>query len=100
MDNKERMVGDAGEVHPWVFSERYLICEIKRVRNELGIGQKEFAQKVGLSQQEVSRIESGTTSPRLRTLCKLLTGVGCELVVVQNNKEEQGLSADDSGCQK
>lgn len=47
-----------------------------KARTEQKISQKELSNKTGLSQQMISRIETGTTDTTLRTLYKYLVGIG------------------------
>jgi transcriptional regulator with XRE-family HTH domain len=44
---------------------RYLASELRRVRDLAGISGRELAQRIGVSQSKVSRIESGTALPSI-----------------------------------
>ena len=44
-----------------------------RLREIIGLTQREFAQKVGMKQSQLARIESGKQTPMLKTLAKLAT---------------------------
>lgn len=59
------------------------IYEIKRqliqIRNELGISQKELADKVGTRQSAISRLESGEYNPSIEFLYKVAQALGKEL---------------------
>ena len=46
--------------------------EIRRLRLKAGLTQKELAERAGVSQSLIARIESGTVDPRLSTLKKIL----------------------------
>lgn len=46
--------------------------EIKKYRLKLGITQKELAEKAGVSQGLIARIERGTVDPRVSTLSRII----------------------------
>jgi len=46
--------------------------ELKRLRKEAGLTQRELARLAGVSQSLIARIESGTVDPRASTLRKIL----------------------------
>ena len=50
---------------------------IKNARIEAGLTQVQLAEKVGCSQQEIQRWESGRISPTTKTLKKLAEALGC-----------------------
>lgn len=68
-----------------VFSE--ISEQLSDARNYIGITQKELAQKTGLTQALISRIESGKSHPTIETLKKLADGLGLRLVVSLENFE-------------
>lgn len=43
--------------------------------------QKELAQKTGIRQSNISRIESGTSSPTIDTLARIAAGLGKQLKI-------------------
>lgn len=43
-------------------------AKVRAARAILGLGQKEFAGRVGLTQRSVHRIEKGSVEPKLRTM--------------------------------
>lgn len=53
-----------------------LVNTIHRRRVELGWTQQELAEKVGLHQESIARIENGGTVPRLDTVFKLALALG------------------------
>lgn len=55
--------------------------EIASARKALGITQRELAEKTGINQAAISRIESGKGNPTLDTLDVLAEGVGMHLLV-------------------
>jgi ribosome-binding protein aMBF1 (putative translation factor) len=50
-------------------------------RNDLGISQRELADKCGIPQSSVARIETFKTTPNLDTLIKLFDVLGLKLNV-------------------
>ena len=70
------------------FNNEYLIQEqhleiakqLKKLREEKGMSQKELSEKTGLKQQAISILEHYTTPPNLLTLIKYLNGLGIDLL--------------------
>lgn len=56
-----------------------LVNAIHHRRVELGWTQTELAEKVGLHQESIARIENGGTIPRLDTVLKLALAMGMKL---------------------
>jgi len=56
-----------------------LVNAIHQRRLELGWTQQELADKVGLHQESIARIENGGTIPRLDTVLKLAMAMGMKL---------------------
>ncbi len=50
-------------------------------RKESGLTQKQLSDRTGISQADISRLESGNANPSLRTLQRLANGMGMELRV-------------------
>ena len=65
------------------------ICElIAFTRNQLGMTQKQLAQKSGISQANISKIENGTHKPSLSILKRIAAGLGKRLVIEFVDLEE------------
>ena len=58
-----------------------LVFEIITRRNELGLTQKELADRAGTHQSAISRIESGEHNPRLNTLVEIAEGLESRLEI-------------------
>lgn len=56
-----------------------LVSSLIERRKELHMSQTELAATSGLSQPEISRIESGATNPTVGTLVKLARGLGSRI---------------------
>ncbi|MGH9382519.1 MAG: helix-turn-helix domain-containing protein [Thermoanaerobaculia bacterium] len=50
-----------------------------RARRKAGLSQRELAERTGIAQPTIARIESGAASPRCETLGRLLDACGYEL---------------------
>lgn len=59
-----------------------LVAEVVRLRQERGLTQKQLEEMSGVRQPVIARIETGTVTPRLRTLVRLLLPLGKKLAVV------------------
>jgi transcriptional regulator with XRE-family HTH domain len=56
-------------------------------RMELGLSQRELAERVGTSQNRIYLIENGETNPTLDTLQKLADILGFDLVIRHRDRE-------------
>lgn len=61
--------------------ERYIVNEIRNLRNKKGMTQEDLAKKCGVHQQEISRIESQRTSPSLKKISKMLNALDCQIII-------------------
>ena len=57
-----------------------LIEALIKFRKENRISQKEFAEKIGVKQQAVSRFEKGEIDPRLSFIEKILIGMNTKII--------------------
>lgn len=58
------------------------LCEmIANTRNQLGITQKQLAEKSGVSQANISKIENGSYKPSIAILKRIADGLGKRLVI-------------------
>lgn len=58
-----------------------IVSSIIRRRQELGISQRMLAERCGLPQSSVARIETLKTTPKLDTLVKLMQALNLKLQV-------------------
>ena len=56
-----------------------VIEAILKARKESGLTQKQLSDITGITQADISRLESGTANPSLRTLKRLAAGMGMAL---------------------
>ncbi len=63
----------------WMTDERFP-ARLRELREAAGLGQKELAEKIGMSTRQVSRLETGESIPSWPTVVALATesGVSCE----------------------
>lgn len=59
--------------------EMAIIRAILDARNESHLTQKELAEKTGINQSEISKLENGTRNPSIKLLQKLADGMGMVL---------------------
>ncbi len=64
--------------------------ELIAMRQSLGLTQRGLAEKAGIKQPQLARIESGKQSPRLETLVSIAASVGysVELRLVPSARDE------------
>ncbi|TML42262.1 MAG: helix-turn-helix transcriptional regulator [Actinobacteria bacterium] len=48
-------------------------------REQAGLSQRELAERAGVTQSEIARIESGKREPSIPTIQRILAGAGLEL---------------------
>lgn len=58
-----------------------LMMMVLRVRNEEQLTQSELAERTGLRQSNISRIENGQSMPSIATLAKIAQGLGKRLEI-------------------
>lgn len=58
-----------------------IISQLRALRKQRGMTQKELAEKIGQTQQRVAEIESGEFSPSLETLKPILKALNAELLL-------------------
>lgn len=57
------------------------ICAVIGARIESHMTQKQLAEKTGIRQSNISRIENGTSSPTVETLARIAAGMGKKLKI-------------------
>ena len=72
----ERIVaGDRG----WFFAQ--IADRVAERRTDLGLSQRELAERCGTTQSAIARLERGGRPPRIDTLLRIADALQCELVV-------------------
>ena len=59
-----------------------LIATAVKIRTSKGITQEDIANRTGLKQQQISRMETGKAVPTLETFAKYLNDIDCELNII------------------
>lgn len=57
--------------------------DLRTVRRESGLTQRQLAERTGLAQSTIARIETGLTSPTLETVERVLSAMDRRLAVVR-----------------
>lgn len=79
---RAQLASDAVE-HGEVLAEAYRIAmQVMDLREKHGLTQAELAQRCGMSQADISRIERGSTSPTARTLQRIADALDAEVRLV------------------
>jgi len=50
-------------------------------REQSGMTQQQLAEKTGIAQEDISRLENGSSNPSIRTLQRLANGMGMTLKI-------------------
>lgn len=50
-------------------------------RRKTGLTQKQLAERTGIAQSDISRLENGSANPSLNTLSRLADGLGMQLEI-------------------
>ena len=64
---------------------------VAQLRKERALTQKELAERTGINQADISKLENGTRNPSLKLLKRLADGMGMDLKLVFTPKEPQNL---------
>jgi len=64
-------------------------ANIKAIRRALGLNQEELAKKLGLTQANVSRIESSAKGPSAETLVAIADALGCDVRQLMGVEESE-----------
>lgn len=83
-----------------VRSSRQLANALREARKQQGLTQTELGEKAGMSQENISRIESGKKQPTTRTVLDLLAALNYQLHVEPRDSSQEplqfGLRQDDT----
>lgn len=63
-------------------SEFDIIQAMIDARKQSGLTQKELAERTGINQADISKLENGTANPSIRTLQRLADGMGMKMKLV------------------
>ena len=68
---------------------------IKRIRKEKKLTQKQLGERLGISQAAIGQFEKGVTSPRLETVEKIASALGVSKYILLDWDEQLGVPNDD-----
>jgi len=60
--------------------------ELRRVRKEAKLSQRELAERVGLWQETISKIENGASATKLGTIFDICAALDLELIISPRSK--------------
>ena len=66
-----------------------LICKYLNIRYESNISQRELANRIGIAQSTIARMEKNMHSMSVGNFCKLLSALGYELEIVKKEGENE-----------
>jgi ribosome-binding protein aMBF1 (putative translation factor) len=82
-ERRSRLSG-AAKSHQAVFERTYSIAgQITELRERRGLTQEELAERTGIDQGDISRIERGSANPTERTLNRIADALGADLRFVE-----------------
>jgi len=64
-----------------------MVSDIVKRRKMLGLTQNDVAQKAGLSQAQVARLENSSQIPRVDTLIKVAIALGMNIQLKETNEQ-------------
>lgn len=66
-----------------VFEQAYdIAAQVMKLREQNGLTQAELAERCGMDQADISRIERGSTSPTARTLQRIADALDADVRIV------------------
>lgn len=81
--SRRAQLGSEAVVQGGVFAEAYRIAvQVMHLREKHGLTQAQLAQRCGMSQADISRVERGSTSPTTRTLQRIADALDAEVRLV------------------
>ena len=84
LEQSERAHSPGVNVARSVFDQAYGIArQVVELREKHHLTQVELAEKTGIPQAQISRIEGGVTSPTSATLAKIAEALGADLRLVE-----------------
>lgn len=82
-DVKQQIVSVSGTEKKYLNSLAEIVIKLINKREELGWTQQELADRAGLKQSAIARIENTSSIPRVNTLLKIAGAMGMKLVLVE-----------------
>jgi HTH-type transcriptional regulator/antitoxin HipB len=73
-------------MYPGARTSKQIGAIVRRARRRAGLTQAELAERVGLRQATISKLEAGEPATRLSTLLDVLAALGLEIVIDERGK--------------
>ncbi len=94
LEREARAEGPAAVVEMEALHEYYgLVAALIKLRQQRQMTQKDLEAATGITQSEISRIESGRANPTLATLRVLVRALGGEIRIVERRPPVTGAAA-------
>ncbi|GAU80101.1 helix-turn-helix domain-containing protein [Fusibacter sp. 3D3] len=87
--NELRKDNEFNEIYLEIEKEYELIRQVVDTRKQIGMTQKNLADKVGISQQEISRFEREKHIPKLSNFIRILDALGLEMKIEKKDRISQ-----------
>ncbi len=87
--NELRKDNEFNETYLEIEKEYELIRQVVDTRKQIGMTQKNLADKVGISQQEISRFEREKHIPKLSNFIRILDALGLEMKIEKKDRVSQ-----------
>ncbi|EJW13781.1 helix-turn-helix transcriptional regulator [Paenibacillus alvei] len=86
-DDVKKSISSVPEIEKEVLEfTAYLVAKLVQRRHELGLTQEEVAQKTGLKQSAIARIENARIVPKVDTIQIIAKALGLSLDLVSNEE--------------
>jgi ribosome-binding protein aMBF1 (putative translation factor) len=86
-------VSDAGAVQSRVFEGAFAVAmQVVELREKHGLTQVQLAERSGIDQGDISRIERGSAMPNEKTLIRIADALNADLRLVPRSKSPGGRS--------
>lgn len=82
-----KIINNIDEVKDVIELEYNLICDFIKLRNKLGLTQKQMAEEAHTVREMIAVIENGTKHPQINTLIKILKPFGYTLSITKIKKQ-------------
>jgi len=77
--------------HEWLMKSGAIAVRILGTLKAQGLSQKELAERVGVSPQQISKIVNGHENLTLETICKLEAALGIQLINLPTSDDSRPL---------
>jgi ribosome-binding protein aMBF1 (putative translation factor) len=81
-------VSEAGKAQSRVFEGAYAVAmQVVELREKHGLTQIQLAERTGIDQGDISRIERGSAMPNEKTLIRIADALGADLMLVPRSEK-------------